>query len=294
MLNWKDITNDPNWTTIKTPTEILFYCKIQNQQHFGQAYTEGTPFTKEPLRIRFSWNSQTREAQMVVNGTYTPTDETEIQRMFLDHLSRVTPIDKFNEQVSLDDFKQKMKKWRESTSTLSSGRRLGHYKVCVATIDKLLEPKEREKLKRLQTMIANTYVTIINYSTKHKYSFQWWKNIVNMMIHKEFLKIDAKVSKLLGKFGYSKMQAVKKPQASVLIGGAGCPPAYAMASSRYVTHLLKNWRTRTEKIGRTFRIVVARFQQASGTSKPVFEHPSIPLPYITGVICDAIRKYLSI
>ena len=89
------------------------------------------------------------------------------------------------------------------------------------------------------------------------------------------------------------MQAVEITQASVLIGGAGCPPAYAMASSGYVTHLIKNWRTPTETVGRTFRIVVARFQQASGISKPVFEHPSIPLQYVSGAICHAIRKYLS-
>ena len=38
--NQKDISNDPNWTTIKTPTEILYYCRLQNQQHFGQAFTE--------------------------------------------------------------------------------------------------------------------------------------------------------------------------------------------------------------------------------------------------------------
>ena len=40
------------------------------------------------------------------------------------------------------------------------------------------------------------------------------------------------------------------------------------------------------------RILVARFQQASGISKPVLEFPSIPLTYVSGSICQAIRKYL--
>ena len=55
--NRKDISRDPNWITIKTPAEILYYCKIRNQQHFGQAFSEGTPFTKETLKTRFNWNS---------------------------------------------------------------------------------------------------------------------------------------------------------------------------------------------------------------------------------------------
>ena len=35
--NRNDITNNPDWTTIKTPAEILYYCKMRNQQHFAQA-----------------------------------------------------------------------------------------------------------------------------------------------------------------------------------------------------------------------------------------------------------------
>ena len=78
-----------------------------------------------------------------------------------------------------------MKKWRELTSTSPSGRHLGHYKACVTTIDRSLFPKERTRLKRLQDQISQLYVTMINYSTKHKYSFDRWKTIVNMMIYKE-------------------------------------------------------------------------------------------------------------
>ena len=183
--NRNDISDDPNWTTIKTPAEILHYSRIKNQQHFGQAYTEGTPFTKDPLRTQFSWNGQTQEAQMVLKGEYTPEDENNIQQLFLKHLARVTPDDKFNEKVSIKEFRKVMKKWRESTSTSPSGRHLGHYKACVTTIDRLLPPKERARLKRLQDQISSMYVTMINYSTKHKYSFDRWKTIVNMMIYKD-------------------------------------------------------------------------------------------------------------
>ena len=108
----------------------------------------------------------------------------------------------------------------------------------------------------------------------------------------QFKRIDKKVSKILGKFGYSTRQALPITQAPIELGGVGCPPSYAMASSGYITHLIKNWRVPTELTGGTFRVVVSRFQQAAGISKPIFEHPSISLTYVSGVICQAIRRYL--
>ena len=122
---------------------------------------------------------------MVLEDPYTSQDEIEIQQMFLDHLVRVTPTDTFDEEITIYVFWQKMRKWRESTSTSPSGRHLGHFKACVVTIDRKLFPKERNRLQRLQKQISNMYIHMINYFTKHKYSFDWWKTIVNMMIYKE-------------------------------------------------------------------------------------------------------------
>ena len=65
---------------------------MRNQQHFGQAYIEKTPFTEEPLRTRFSWNGESHEALMVLEGKCTKKDFSEIERMFPDHLVRVKKI----------------------------------------------------------------------------------------------------------------------------------------------------------------------------------------------------------
>ena len=169
--NKKDISNDHNWITIKTPAEILLWCREKNRQHFGQAFSEGTPFTREPLSTRFSWNAQTHEARMVLEGTYDSTDETELQKMFSQHLKRVTPIDRFNERVNIKDFKKAMRKWKERRSTSPSGRHLGHYRICICQIDRKLDPEVRTRLLQLQDKIADLYVTMINYATKHNYSF---------------------------------------------------------------------------------------------------------------------------
>ena len=80
---------------------------MRNQQHFGQAYSEKTPFTQEAIQTKFAWSGQTQEAKMVLEGTYTDDDLIEIQRMFLDHLQRVTPSDYFSATITYEDFRKK-------------------------------------------------------------------------------------------------------------------------------------------------------------------------------------------
>ena len=92
-------------------------------------------YSQEPLKTKFNWNASTNKAELVLEGKYTDDDLTTVQRLFLDHLQRVTPTDKFDEKVKFSDFKRKMKLWRETTSTSPSGRHLGHYKVIFTTID---------------------------------------------------------------------------------------------------------------------------------------------------------------
>ena len=51
----KNRRKDPTaWAEIRSPPEILYYTKMQNRQHFGQAETDGTPFTQEPLKTKFN------------------------------------------------------------------------------------------------------------------------------------------------------------------------------------------------------------------------------------------------
>ena len=76
----KDRRKDPNaWIEIKSPPEILYYTKMRNRQHFGQAETDGTPFTQEPLKTKFNWKASTNEAELVLEGNYTDDDLTTVQ-----------------------------------------------------------------------------------------------------------------------------------------------------------------------------------------------------------------------
>ena len=114
---------------IKIPPEILYYAKMRNRQYFSQAESEGTLFTQEPLKPKFNWNALTNEAKLVLEDKYTDADLNKVQRLFIDHLQCVTPTDKFNKNITYKDMKQKMRLWREMTSTSPSSWHLGHYKL---------------------------------------------------------------------------------------------------------------------------------------------------------------------
>ena len=80
--------------------------------------------------------------------------------------------------------------------------------------------------------------------------------------------------------GYNKNTAYAIRHGPIELGGAGFIPIRASAGSGYILHLLKNWRTPTEDVGKTFRLVVAWSQYQAGTSYSIFHTTQIRLsPY---------------
>jgi len=178
-------TDNNMWKEVNCPKEIEFLIRLRNQRHFGQAETDGTPFTTTAMKHKFNWNASTEEAELVLEGDYTDNDISDISQLMLDNMKRITAVDDQTPYVTQKEFAGKFRVWRESTSTSPSGRHLGHYKALVTTIDRSLKEKEREKYRSIQDELIECYVGLINYSIKHKYSLVRWKNIVNMMIYKE-------------------------------------------------------------------------------------------------------------
>ena len=122
---------------------------------------------------------------MVLKGEYSDPEVGEIQKLFLDNLTRITEIDEIFKFVTVEEFQGKMKAWRESTTTSLSGRHLGHYKLLITTINRLLDEEEQERLQQIQQHIMSCYIGVINYAIKHHYSLKRWRTIMNNMIYKE-------------------------------------------------------------------------------------------------------------
>jgi hypothetical protein len=172
--------NPSKWKEVNCPKEIEFLLRLRNQRYFGQAETDGTPFTVESTKHKFNWSASTNEAELVLKGEYNDEEISDITRLFLDNMTRVTEADETPNFLKMKEFTGKFKVWREATSTSPSGRHLGHYKALVAYIDRSLDDgSKRKQYKTYQETISGCYIGLINYAIKHRYSLKRWKTVVN-------------------------------------------------------------------------------------------------------------------
>jgi hypothetical protein len=141
------------WKEVNCPKEIEFLLRLHNQRHFGQAETDGTPFTAESMKHKFNWSASTNEAELVLKGEYNDDEISDIPRLFLDNMTRVTEAGETPKFLTMKEFTGKFGVWREATSTSPSGRHLGHYKALVACVDRSLYDGKRKQYKTYQETI---------------------------------------------------------------------------------------------------------------------------------------------
>jgi hypothetical protein len=67
-----------NRNPVNCPKEIEFLLQLRNQRHFGQAESDGTPFTGESMKHKFNWSASTNEAELVLKGEYNDEDISDI------------------------------------------------------------------------------------------------------------------------------------------------------------------------------------------------------------------------
>ena len=109
----KTLTQEDQQQEENNPDEIEFLLPIRNQRHFGQAETDGTPFTTEAMKKKFYWQATTAEAAVVLNGTYIDADMNEVEQLFIHNLQRVTGSYATTNKLTYNEFKGKIKAWSE-------------------------------------------------------------------------------------------------------------------------------------------------------------------------------------
>lgn len=173
------------WQTITNPVDIEHFLMLRNRMHFGQA--QGTPFTVNPLKDHIDWTATSIRAEEVLIGSYVPPDTlTELCTTVLAECKASTSLDSIDATINSTSFANKIRTWRESTTTSPSGRHLGRYKALYAPgIYTSLQPNEVEAFESKQKDIATLIRTIINYCITHGYVLLRWKQIVNTMIFKD-------------------------------------------------------------------------------------------------------------
>ena len=82
LVDPKKVTDKEGWKSIHCPKEIEFILTLRNRQHFGQAETENTPFTRPIMKTRFDWAASTRESELVLAGDYDEEDLDQMNILF--------------------------------------------------------------------------------------------------------------------------------------------------------------------------------------------------------------------
>ena len=69
--------------------------------------------------------------------------------------------------------------------TSPSGIDLGHYKALINPHSLDLDSEEGEELETRRKKIISAHVSLINYAMRHRFTYERWKTIMNVMIQKE-------------------------------------------------------------------------------------------------------------
>ena len=136
-----------NWEVVNDPVAVKKHIIEQSRRHFKQA--QGTPFTSPPLNQIES--AEHPIAQEILKSglpsewsTVTPVGWNAETCNFIDRLQADDKVPKIDANISMEDFTQGIKKWKERTTTSPSGRHLGHLHVLLAP-DGVIDPEKDGK-----------------------------------------------------------------------------------------------------------------------------------------------------
>ena len=180
-INPKECTT---WKEVTEPSAINEYILRRNQTHFGQA--NSTPFNIFPLKDQIPFSGIGETSDLILDGEYNDVNTDDITDLFIRHLQyRIEPPSDVPE-MPIHTFVNKIRTWKESTSTSPSGVHLGHFHALIKPHD---IPQTNEEiyaaLEVKRTALLKIRTQLINYSLSHGYSFKRWQNIVNVMILKK-------------------------------------------------------------------------------------------------------------
>eukprot|EP00957_Ditylum_brightwellii_P021180 1596736-Ditylum_brightwellii.AAC.1 len=85
---------------------------------------------------------------MVLKGEFNTEELDELQKLFIQHCKMGTSDNLINTKITKNQWKDKVAKWRESTTTFLSGRLLGHFKALICQFEESPDTKEGREMYR--------------------------------------------------------------------------------------------------------------------------------------------------
>ena len=86
--------------------------------------------------------------------------------------------------ITAEDMMNKYKRWKETTTTSSSGRHLGHFHALFRGF-KFDIDEEYEELVQMRTEIIELHWLILRIAIRNRHVYKRWKKVVTQMIEKD-------------------------------------------------------------------------------------------------------------
>eukprot|EP00957_Ditylum_brightwellii_P169119 12872275-Ditylum_brightwellii.AAC.1 len=106
------------------------YLKLQNRLYFGQA--QRTPFTTPPLSVEIGWAANSVTSELVLDRDYSNSELDFFQQKLLEHCKKEHNAVLIGKEVTIKEWKDKLRVWKKRTTTSPSGKYLGHYKALIS------------------------------------------------------------------------------------------------------------------------------------------------------------------
>jgi hypothetical protein len=188
-----------NWKVIDCPEEIEMLLQERNRNHFGQS--RDCNLTSPPFDFTMLFTGSCHIAEAILKGNFTSDEELfppmseegyphlrELTKIFLEACKFIeeTVKDKISHILTAAEYKGKIQKWDERTSTSpGSNMHLGHLKAYWARHLLPEDSEEAEALQAARDSILRGHLLLLNYALQYGYSFDSWKTVVNTMLEKE-------------------------------------------------------------------------------------------------------------
>jgi hypothetical protein len=162
------------YKTVVNAEEIEKLLLQRNQNHYAQA--NGTFMATDKMRGKIGPCRTSKFCDDMLKGSVDSQSYPRAVQAILNKLSKGN-VAEVNNVILLEDFKDAMQRWKESTSTSPSGRHLGHY---ISLITKIGD--NTDKLGKKILSLHHKMLVIAQYRGQ---PYKRWKSEVEIMLEKE-------------------------------------------------------------------------------------------------------------
>eukprot|EP00957_Ditylum_brightwellii_P047662 3621312-Ditylum_brightwellii.AAC.1 len=109
---------------------------------------------------------------MVLKGQFNSEVLDKFQQVFIQHSKLETGDKVTGKKITKEQRKGKVAKWHENTTTLPSGRHLGHFKALFRRFAESPDTEEGREMSRKREDRIDAHVSILSYTAEQRYSYK--------------------------------------------------------------------------------------------------------------------------